>query len=72
LCPVDEPCRYAVFTGLSHDQAVGTLTNVAYGQAVMLSTNQVLLGAAACFLVAAAAIWLAPTPKRVANPAMAH
>ena len=58
--------------GMSHDQAVGTLTNIAYGQAVMLSTNQVFLAAAACFIVAAAAIWLAPRPARVANPAMAH
>jgi len=58
--------------GMSHDQAVGTLTNIAYGQAVMLSTNQVFLSAAACFIVAAAAIWLAPRPTRVANPATAH
>jgi DHA2 family multidrug resistance protein len=61
-----------VQTGMSHDQAVGTLTNIAYGQAVMLSTNQVFLAAAACFLVAAAAIWLAPRPTRLANPGMAH
>ena len=54
--------------GMSHDQAVGTLTNIAYGQAVMFSTNQVFLAAAGCFLVAAVAIWLAPSPARVANP----
>ena len=58
--------------GMSHDQAVGTPTNIAYGQAVMLSTNQVFLAAAACFIVAAGALWLAPRPTRVANPAMAH
>lgn len=58
--------------GMSHDQAVCTLTNIAYGQAVMLSTNQVFLGAAACLIAAAAAIWLAPRPTRLANPAMAH
>jgi hypothetical protein len=36
--------------GMSHDQAVGTLTNIAYGQAVMLSTNQVFLAAAGASL----------------------
>jgi DHA2 family multidrug resistance protein len=61
-----------VQSGMSHDQAVGTLTNIAYGQAVMLSTNQVFLAAAVCFLIAAAAVWLAPRPTRVADPAMAH
>ena len=61
-----------VQTGMSHDQAIGTLTNIAYGQAVMLSTNQVFLAAAGCFLIAAAAIWLAPRPTRVASPGMAH
>jgi DHA2 family multidrug resistance protein len=61
-----------VQSGMSHDQAIGVLTNIAYGQAVMLSTNQVFLAAAACFLIAAATIWLAPRPTRAANPAMAH
>jgi DHA2 family multidrug resistance protein len=61
-----------VQSGMSHDQAVGTLTNIAYGQAVMLSTNQVFLAAAVCFLIAAAAIWLAPRPTRVTSPGMAH
>jgi len=32
---------------MSHDQSVCTLTNIAYGQAVMFSTNQAFLGAAA-------------------------
>jgi DHA2 family multidrug resistance protein len=59
-------------TGMSHDQAIGALTNIVYGQAVMLSTNQVFLASAACFLIAAVAICLASRPTRAASSGMGH
>ena len=59
-------------SGMSHDQAVGTVTQLVQGQAVVLSTNQVFTGCAALFLAAAVTIWLAPRPGRATGPSFGH
>lgn len=57
-----------VNSGLTHDQAVGVVNNMVQGQAFMLSTDQLFMGCAAMFIVAALTIWLAPRPARVTGP----
>ena len=52
-------------SGMTAAQAVGGVTQMVQGQAVMLATDQVLLACAMVFALAAAAIWLAPKPARV-------
>lgn len=37
-------------------------------QSGMLSTNQVMIGIAVMFIIAAAIIWLAPKPTRAIEP----
>jgi len=61
-----------VASGMSSDQAVGAITKLLQGQAIVLSTNQVFIGCAALFLVAAVTIWLAPKPTRVTGPNFGH
>jgi DHA2 family multidrug resistance protein len=46
--------------GLSPDQALHQLEGMVQTQAVMLSTNQMFLGMAAVFAIAASVVWLAP------------
>jgi DHA2 family multidrug resistance protein len=58
--------------GMSHDQAVGTVTQIVQGQAIMLSTDQLFMGCAVLFMAAALTIWLAPKPKRVTGPSFGH
>jgi DHA2 family multidrug resistance protein len=58
--------------GMTHDQAVGAITRLVQGQSVMLATDRLFLLCSALFVIAAAAIWLAPKPARAANPAIGH
>lgn len=58
--------------GLSHGQAVGTIEQLVNGQAIMLSTNQVFMGCAVAFLIAACAIWMSPRPRHVADTSGVH
>jgi DHA2 family multidrug resistance protein len=51
--------------GMSPGEAVGAVTQLVQGEAVMLATNQVLLTCAFVFVLAASAIWLAPRPQHV-------
>ncbi len=59
-------------SGMTHDQAVESITNLVQGQSVMLATDQLFLICSACFVFGACAIWLAPKPSRTASPAMGH
>jgi DHA2 family multidrug resistance protein len=59
-------------TGMSHDQAVGAVTQIVQGQAIMLSTDQLFMGCAALFVAAALTIWLAPRPTRITGPSFGH
>jgi DHA2 family multidrug resistance protein len=58
--------------GFSADQALGTVNNLVQAQAVMLATNQIFWAAGCAFVLAAAAVWLAPRPTRVADTTQAH
>jgi DHA2 family multidrug resistance protein len=58
--------------GMSVAQSLRALENMVQTQAVMISTNQMFLGTAAVFALAASVIWLAPKPKRVAAPGGGH
>ena len=58
--------------GMSHDQAVGAVTQIVQGQAIVLSTDQLFAGCAALFVAAALTIWLAPKPSRIAGPSLGH
>jgi MFS transporter, DHA2 family, multidrug resistance protein len=58
--------------GHTDDQALSNLTRIVQSQAVMLATNELMMIAAAAFLFAGAAIWLAPKPARVAEAALGH
>ena len=59
-------------SGMSAGQVTETLSNMVQGQAVLLATNQVFMACSVLFLVAAAAIWLAPKPSRAVDPGAAH
>ena len=61
-----------VHSGMTHDQAVGVVTNMVQGQAIMLSTDQLFMGCAAMFIAAALTIWVAPRPARVTGPSFGH
>lgn len=58
--------------GMSHEQAVGTVTQLVQGQAIMLSTNELFLGCAILFVTAAVTIWFAPKPARITGPSLGH
>jgi DHA2 family multidrug resistance protein len=58
--------------GMSHDQAVSAVTQIAQGQAIMLSTDQLFIGCALLFFFAAVTIWLAPKPARITGPSFGH
>jgi len=59
-------------SGMQQDQARQVISNIVHGQSVMLATNQVFIACTVLFVIAAAAIWLAPKPSRVADTSMAH
>jgi DHA2 family multidrug resistance protein len=59
-------------SGMTHDQAVGAVTQIVQGQASVLSTDQLVIGCAALFLAAAVTIWLAPKPARITGPSFGH
>jgi len=58
--------------GGTHLQATNALTQIALDQAVMLSTNQLMLACSGAFLLGAVIIWLAPKPSRVEAGGFGH
>lgn len=59
-------------SGMSLEQARGTIDNMVQTQAVMLATAQLFEIAGVAFVLAALAVWLAPKPTRVADTSHAH
>ena len=59
-------------SGMSAEQATGSLAQTVQNQAVMLATNHIFMMAAVSFSLAALAVWLAPKPTRVADTSSAH
>ncbi len=59
-------------SGMSQEQARGTIDQLVQGQSVMLATNQVFIAMAALFVIAALIIWLAPRPTRVVDTSAVH
>jgi len=59
-------------SGMSAEQARGTIDQLVQGQSVMLATNQVFIAMAVLFVSAALIIWLAPRPTRVVDTSTAH
>jgi len=55
-------------SGMAIDAVWGTIDSLVTSQSVMLATNQLMMGIAVAFLVAASVIWLAPKPTRVVEP----
>jgi DHA2 family multidrug resistance protein len=66
-----EVVRTLSASGMSHDAAVSQLNGMVQSQSVMIATNQLMFVVAIAFAVAAFAIWLAPRPTRVIDPAQA-
>ena len=58
--------------GLSQEQARAALDRIVEGQASTIGATHVFLGAFLVFMIAAAVVWLAPKPKRAADPSAAH
>jgi len=56
-------------SGMPADAANQVIDYLITSQSGMLSTNQVMTGIAAMFIVAAAIIWMAPKPARAIDPA---
>ena len=72
---VDRAGHYAASltsSGWNPHQAQAQISNIVESQAVMLSTSQLFLSIACCFVLGALAIWIAPKPTRVADTSMAH
>jgi DHA2 family multidrug resistance protein len=57
--------------GMTPDQALNQLENLTQSQAVMLATDQMFVVMTVAFIIAAAAVWLAPKPRLFAGPATA-
>jgi MFS transporter, DHA2 family, multidrug resistance protein len=59
-------------SGFTPDQVLSQINQMVTSQSVTLATNQVFWIAGCCFALAAAAVWLAPKPTRVADTTAAH
>lgn len=55
-------------SGAPTDVANQAVDHMITSQSGMLSTNQVMIGIAVMFIIAAAIIWLAPKPTRAIEP----
>lgn len=58
--------------GLSSGQATGQVDRLVQVQSVMLATNQMFIATFVIFLLAAAAVWLAPKPRLAGMPMGGH
>jgi DHA2 family multidrug resistance protein len=58
--------------GMSHDQALASLTGQVQSQAVVMATNQLLTLCAIGFAIAAFTIWMAPRPRAGVDISAAH
>ena len=67
-----ETMRALAAGGLNPEQSLQVLDNMVTSQAVMLSTNELMIFASLAFLLAAMLIWAAPRPKRTITVGAAH
>jgi DHA2 family multidrug resistance protein len=58
--------------GIGPDRALSVVDQLVQQQSIMLATNALFMAAAAAFVVAACAIWLAPKPTRVVDASAVH
>ncbi|CAL4866323.1 Multidrug export protein EmrB [Asticcacaulis sp. MM231] len=58
--------------GMSHTAAVSTLDRMISGQALMISTNGVFMGAACLFAACALIVWIIPRPKGPVDTSNVH
>ena len=66
-----ETMKTLTASGMTQDAALNQLNNMVQSQSVMIATNQLMMLVTFAFLLAAAAIWLAPRPARAIDPAQA-
>ena len=66
----DEVMRTITNAGMSNDQAMRMIANLADREAVTMAVDYVSLVTAGIFFLAAAVIWLAPRPKAIRMPNM--
>lgn len=59
-------------SGMSQEVATSMFDRMVSGQALMLSTNQVFLGAACVFLACALVVWIIPRPKGPVDMSNVH
>lgn len=59
-------------TGLSADQAIGTIERLVQQQALVLATDRMFLLTVGVFIIAATSIWLAPRPRRAPGMGGGH
>lgn len=70
--PFGEHAKALAEAGFTPQQVTAQLDAILQNQAIMLATNHIFQLSVIAFAVAAAAIWLAPKPKRVADTSAAH
>lgn len=70
--PLGETSRALSAAGFSPEQVVAQMDAILQSQSIMLSTNHIFQISALVLMLAAAAIWLAPKPNRVADTSAAH
>jgi DHA2 family multidrug resistance protein len=67
-----ETMRTLAAGGFNEEQSLQALDRMVQGQAVMLSTNELMLYSSLAFFLAAMLIWAAPKPKRAVAPGTGH
>jgi MFS transporter, DHA2 family, multidrug resistance protein len=67
-----ETMRTLAASGFNTEQSLQALDHMVQGQAVMLSTNELMLFSSLAFLLAALLIWLAPRPTRTIELGAGH
>jgi len=67
----DEVMRTMANAGMSSDQALRTIANLADRESVTMAIDAVFLVTAAVFFLSAAVVWLAPRPKTAGMPVKA-
>ena len=64
--------RALAASGFNNEQSLQALDHMVQGQAVMISTNELMMFSSLAFFLAAVLIWAAPKPKRNVALGAAH
>jgi DHA2 family multidrug resistance protein len=67
-----ETMRTLAASGFNQEQSLQAMDQMVQGQAVMLSTNELMMFSSVAFLLAALLIWLAPRPTRAIELGASH